>query len=75
MKCEIEKGIPIPEKTIGQGAGPQYPFKDMAVGDSFIAPHSKCQSLKASASQRGRFHGGKFITRILPNGIRCWRIA
>lgn len=68
MDFKIEKGLPI-EKWNRES---KYPFREMEVGDSFVAP----ESLRFKASQYGKNLGMKFSTRKLPDGtVRIWRIA
>ena len=68
---KIENNIPIPAP---HQQGVKYPFGELGVGDSFLAPPTKCQSLKAAASQYKRLHGVNFTTRIVEDGVRIWRI-
>ena len=62
----IDKNIPLPSR---------WPFKQMAVGDSFALPPSVPRTTLSIAAMRyGKKHNVKFITRKMPDGtIRCWR--
>jgi hypothetical protein len=80
---KIEKGIPLPP---GRG-GPsrvKYPFKDMEVGDSFVAllaDSSAADLLRLQGSlgncAKAAIGPSKIATRKLPDGsgFRVWRIA
>lgn len=76
---KIDKGIPLPPRRRGGGAGrtgraPIYPWREMEIGDSFFLPDIEphlISSLAAGAAQRT---GRKFATRIEGDGVRVWRI-
>jgi hypothetical protein len=70
----VQKGIPIPEN--GAGRPRSYPFKEMAIGDSFfMAGKNRYRGLYTSA----RHAGVKIVTRTVTEngerGLRCWRVA
>ena len=66
MTIKIESNIPMPTR---------FPFADMKVGDSFLAPEGTNKSLVAVyASRHAKKTGTKFTVRRTPEGIRCWRI-
>lgn len=80
---KIETGVPIPV-VVGMGRRRQYPWQEMAVGDSFIWPEwSKTQDLngvKAHATMASKQIGNKGKAfRAYRNAetgeIRVWRIA
>jgi len=67
MDIKIEKGIPSPNR------GSNYPFAQMEIGDSFVAPKKLRYSLSFYQSR----HGMKFSSsnKGVPEGmIRIWRI-
>ena len=67
---KIEKRIPIPRSTHLVAT---YPFMAMNVGDSFLVPHSKQNSVRTSANNHAKRHPGfKMVSRRTPDGIRCW---
>lgn len=76
---ELEKGIPITEKSIGRHLK-KYPFTEMEVGDSFfvsvdgdaLALRRKQLSLCGAALRNKPM---KFTTRVVDGGVRIWRIA
>jgi hypothetical protein len=74
MTILIERDVPIPSSKRGERRN-RYPFADMNVGDSFAVDGGLAQSVKAAASNRTAKHGGKFVTRLDGNRIRCWRTA
>lgn len=60
----------------------KYPFDKMGVGDSFFvagAVGKDRDTLRSSASSRGKRHGMKFTTRTVTEdgvkGVRIWRVA
>lgn len=73
---EVLSGVPIPPHHRGK-----YPFKNMAVGDSFMVPFSDPHGPKATSTIRslralGIRHWGKQSTLVLrvEGGIRVWRV-
>lgn len=74
---KIDNNVPIPGHKAGTKEGYKYPFNDMRVGDSFLVqpdPVSGRNKIAAACSQHSKRHGGKFITRKTPEGIRIWRV-
>jgi hypothetical protein len=85
---EIESGIPIPVKGTTRGnpnSGRKaiYPFRDMAVGDSFFVPALNGrtpQQVRNGITGAIAFHtkahpGRRFASRIVEGGVRIWRTA
>lgn len=82
---KIEKGVPLAVISRNSAGAPvKYPFRDMEVGDSFVAPLSqtKCKSLEVlrhslRVCARETIGPSKIATRKLPDGsgFRVWRIA
>ena len=66
---KVDKGIEIPQPT---GRQKRYPFRLMAVGDSFFSD-SKASPMPL-ASKFGKKHGVKFTSRRVDGGWRIWRI-
>lgn len=72
---KIDKNIPVP--VGGSGTSTIYPFAKMKVGDSFLvsnADRGLHNRARAAASQHGRRYKMKFITRMMDNGLRVWRV-
>jgi hypothetical protein len=73
---EIEKGVAIPPPAPKHnGKKHRYPFAQMEVGDSFVVPLEKHQSIAGAISMinyYGRY--GQFTKRYMPDHIRVWRI-
>ena len=69
---EIERGIEMPVvKTKAK-----YPFRDLAVGDSFFVPDGEVASSKrmhSTAYNYGKRYGMKFVARRVEGGVRVWR--
>jgi hypothetical protein len=74
---KVESGIKI-WKQARTGRPPLFPYAEMKVGDSFLAPLKgrSVSSVQKSVSSYGKAHGRQFTTRKLPDksGIRVWRI-
>jgi len=75
-KIKIEKGIPIPDgRQSNGGREEKYPFKSMAVGDSFLFPNGATES---SCYAIGYYWSRKtkqtFKVRKTDQGMRCWRV-
>ena len=69
MTIEINKKIPIPplkKRNV-------YPYKDMAIGDSFFVPTGKIQIVCNANYRTGKQLGKKFIARKDQEGVRVWR--
>ena len=83
---KIDKGIPVLPKSTNQGRKPDFPFREMSVGDSFFAA-----GYVQNPTQK-KNHGGKILAyetakRQIPNsrwttrlvvedgirGVRVWR--
>lgn len=82
IEVQIEKNIPVPAQL---GGSTKYPFRRMAVGDSFFV-HCETEDRLVSVRQRiaqashqcGKRHNMRFSTRTVRadlTGVRCWRIA
>ena len=72
---EIEKGVPIPETLPRPGKPGKYPFRSMEVGDSFVAPIEKKNSIYSSMSRIGKNLGRKYSSERNEYTIRVWRVA
>lgn len=71
---KIEKGIPQPARSGGRYS--KYPFREMKVGDSFLAETSDASVIRSNVAVFSRRNPGyKFSTRKEGTGIRVWRIA
>jgi hypothetical protein len=70
MNYVITKNVPLPENKAGRG-GKKYPFRDMAVGDSFAVAPADFDQAKAAAHSFARRHGVSFITNR--DQLRIWR--
>jgi hypothetical protein len=69
-KYVIEKGISPPEDKN------KYPFHEMQVGDSFVAPREREESVRTAASKLSITLAPKrWTVRRNEDGIRVWRVA
>lgn len=66
---KIEKGVPL--RPSGSGAHCKYPFREMEVGDSFLAPLKARNNMTNLAKTKGV----KVTTRREGDQIRVWRVA
>lgn len=84
----IEKNIPIPAiKANLSGIQPgdrsfRYPWKHMHPGDSFLLPFEsredakrKVMTLSGTINGRMRRSGHRYTQRLVPEGVRVWRIS
>lgn len=72
-EIKVEKGVPI---ISHQARRVRWPFKDMEVGDSFLAPADVNRAtLGGAAHMAGKSIGAKFAVRKTTEGVRCWRVA
>lgn len=71
MDFKIEKNIPAPKK----GRPPRYPFREMAIGDSFSFPAGDVGKVRSAATWNGKRSEMKFTVRICDGAGRIWRIA
>lgn len=77
---DIEKGIPIHDIDVFTfNKYHKWPFRNMEVGDSVFI---ECDGgglmtapLMNRAKQNTKGRGMKFTSRVVPNGLRIWRIA
>ncbi len=81
---EIEKGVPIPAaRPAGKGGrDSKYPFRELETGDSFVVPingdAAEARRLRVNLMTRcnkyGKSMGRRFTTRLVPEGVRVWRV-
>ena len=71
MDIKIDSGVPLPEKANAT----KYPFREMAVGDSFFVPGKKSGDFSGQVAQAKKATGFNFTTRTLDGGVRVWRVS
>jgi hypothetical protein len=64
MTYKIDDGIPLP-------AWGKYPFKSMAIGQSFFTTN---YAVRFSVAQTHKRFGSRFSIRRDGNGWRVWRV-
>lgn len=72
---KVESGIPIPQA--GRGRGGKYPFKKLAIGDSFAMSGDEVahKRLRCAAALHAKRFGIRLTVRKTgPSEYRCWRI-
>lgn len=67
---QIEKNVPAPS-----AGNAKYPWRQMAIGDSFFVPNVSTQKMSNAASARKTRGVGTFTCRAEEGGVRVWRIA
>lgn len=70
----IDKGIPIPAKCRGNRNAAKYPFRDLALGDSFVIA-AKVQTVSSICAYWRRTLGHRYTMRASESGVRVWRTA
>lgn len=80
---EIEKGLPAAARP--PAPEPDYPFKDMAVGDSFFVPFETGDPVEwwmawDTVRFQSQFYGSRLgmrfdIRRPDGGGLRVWRVS
>ncbi len=72
---KIEHNIPVP--PVARAGVYKYPFRALAVGDSFFVPKAvaKTETLQSIAAYNRRALGTKYAVRSVDGGTRIWRIA
>ena len=81
MAYKIDKGIPLCGPSSKSN---KYPFDQMKVGDSFVAPHPDAKKARQNALARNAGQYRKppkhmpvqrhFVTRTVEGGVRVWRV-
>ncbi|MBW2569705.1 MAG: hypothetical protein JRE47_10145 [Deltaproteobacteria bacterium] len=82
MMYKIEKNIPIYEikkkTSIIKQKNTKYPFNKMDIGDSFFVPIDsigRSNITNAASYYNAQKNRGRYQTRAVYGGVRCWRIA
>jgi hypothetical protein len=76
MTFHLEHGIPVPPRVaFGGKRGSKYPFAEMHVGHSFLAPADvKASTLRSAIGAYNKQKtGAKFAVRPEGNTNRVWR--
>lgn len=71
----IEKGVPLSGRPGRGGKNAKYPWREMQVGDSFLAPGTTIHKFNSVRLYGEKMTGFKFASRTVPGGVRVWRIA
>jgi hypothetical protein len=71
---QIEKGIPLPPP---RSKFPPLPLASMEIGDSFVVPVTRSNSMRIALTSYHKKSGAKFATRSLreEKAVRVWRVA
>lgn len=73
---KIDKNIPLPTGVNG-GKESKYPFTQMEVGDSFLAPEEQRNAVRSMATYHTRKNKMRFVVRKdekEANHVRVWRV-
>ncbi|MCC3246711.1 hypothetical protein LG047_15530 [Methylocystis sp. WRRC1] len=79
MTIEIEDNVPVP--VVSRRSGVEYPFGQLAVGQSFFVADVKRGTLASRAHAFGKHQTPKWKFKVAPaekdgaSGMRCWRVA
>lgn len=68
---KVDEAVPMPTGIFTR----KYPYADLEVGQSFLAPEANHNSIRAGASQYGKKLSRRFSVRKTQEGIRVWRVA
>lgn len=69
----LEKDVSIPSQRNGRA---RYPFADMEIGDSFVAPAEENKGVRSAAHSYSKRHGKTFTCHRQVDGtVRVWRVA
>lgn len=72
MEYKIEKNVPM--VVLRKPGFSKYPFAQMQIGDSFVAPLEERRRISSAATHYGKNHNSKFhIRKITEKQIRIWR--
>jgi len=71
-KFPIKDGEPVPHR---KAPNIRYPWHSLEVGQSFLVPLDKRETVAAGATDFGKRHKRKFTIRTSPAGVRVWRTA
>ena len=72
----IDSDVPLPSIRTGHRGQSKYPFSEMKVGDSFVAPETTAAVRAASIYWRHRHdESRKFSVHATATGCRCWCVA
>jgi hypothetical protein len=69
-RLAIDKDVPLASTKKNA-----LPYKEMEVGDSFLVPEGKMQTISNSNWRIGKALGAKFTARRVDGGVRVWRVA
>ena len=74
---KIDSSIPLPN-TRGTASEDRFPFRSMAIGDSFLLTGQDLRKLNSERTLALRYAGKcgiKATSRSVEGGIRVWRVA
>lgn len=73
MSVQIEKGIPIPDE-VSTSRGADYPWRDMEVGDSFVARTTNKNTIRPMVSRANKeLAPRRFVWAEHEGKLRVWR--
>jgi hypothetical protein len=68
-RVKIDHDVPMPQSIH------KYPWDEMKIGDSFLAPVKSLGSMASLCSRKKAEKGWQYRLRQTPEGIRVWRVA
>ena len=73
MTIVIDTDFPPPPPR--SAPNQKYPWHELEVGHSFLAPDAKLKTLLVAASKMKRRIGHQYVVRAVDGGVRVWRTA
>lgn len=74
LSISVESGVEMPDFKRRVGRLPKYPFEKMWVGDSFLVPSGKENSVRSQVRRRNRKGPEEYRVRMTDIGLRVWRV-
>lgn len=71
----VTSSYPVPDHLVLAGRPPKYPFRTMAVEESFPVEDDDLRSVRTAVWRQNRNGLRQFIVRQLNGKWRCWRTA
>lgn len=71
----FETGIPLPANRPTRGKACNLRLGEMPLGASLLRPHRDYAAINMATRRARDQHGFKFAVRLLPDGVRVWRVA
>lgn len=70
---KLKNDIPVPDALVVPGRPPEYPFRTMAIGQSFSIPLDKLRAVRSAVWRQNRHGLRRFIVGKHKGLWHCWR--